>query len=116
MMEPKFAILTNKNIQEEKSVLICWMELHHQLLFEPGRTPALVLPSGHPPLLRKDARVLIQPKCEPQAHPGEQPLPHILLLAPASLWNNCWSAQVRANLREQTFSALFPTKYFRQKN
>lgn len=55
MMEPKFAIPTNKNIQEGKAVLICWMKLHHQLLFEPGRTPALVLLSGHPPLLGKDA-------------------------------------------------------------
>lgn len=57
MMKPKFAILTNKNIQEEKAVLICWMKLHHQLLFEPGRTPALVLLSGHPPLLHRASEV-----------------------------------------------------------
>lgn len=32
---------------------MCWMKLHHQLLFEPGRTPALVLLSGHPPSLHR---------------------------------------------------------------
>lgn len=53
VMETKFAILTNKNIQEEKAVLIFWIKLHHQQPFEPGKTPALVPLSGHLPLLHR---------------------------------------------------------------
>lgn len=56
MIEPKFAILTNMAIQKGKTVLMCWMELHHQLLFEPGRTPALGPAFRASPLTPQDIR------------------------------------------------------------
>lgn len=96
MMEPRFALLTNTAIQKGKTVLMCWMELHHQLLFEPGGDSSLgssfqgITPRSTG--LQEDAQVLVLPNCGPQAHPGERLLLHTLLLALASHGNNCLSA------------------------
>ena len=118
MMEPKFAILTNMAIQKGKTVLMCWMELHHQLLFEPGRTPALGPASRPSPLTPQDLRRMRRCSvCQTVSHK------HILVSG-CSYTPCCWlrllmgitAYQPKWELREQTFNALFPTKYFRQKN
>lgn len=117
MMEPKFVILTNTAIQKGKTVLMCWMELHHQLLFEPGRTPALG-PAFRaspltPPDLRRMRRCLFS-----------QTVSHKhTLVSSRSYTPCCWlqllmgitAYQPKWELCEQTFNAPFSTKYFRQK-
>lgn len=119
MMELKFAILTNVAIQKEITMLMCWMELHHQLVFGPGRTPALGLAFRASPLTPQDLRRMrrcLFCETEPQAHPGERLLLHTLPLAPAVLLMGITAYQPKWELCEQTCNALFPTKYFRQKN
>lgn len=114
MMEPKFAIFTNTAIQKGKSVLMCWMELHHPLLFESGRTPGLVPAFRASPLTPQALRRM----CRCSFHQTHN------LVSGCSCAPCCWlwllmgitAYEPKPELCEQTFNAQFPTKYFRQKN
>lgn len=118
MMEPKFALLTNTAIQKGKTALMCWMELHHQLLFEPGGTPALGPAFRASPLAPQDFRRMRRCSfCQTVGHKHTlasgcscTPRYWLWLLTGITAYQPKWE------LCEQIFNALFPTKYFRQKN